>query len=338
MKVLGGSMQTLPIFGITGRSLWFVIVNIFSLFRLCWLPLAMLIATTYAMAYGIAYVSPGETIETITDKGAFLFGTITELILNGIVLSVVAVHVHRIILFEDRRPHVYFAFPFGRTELLYVVMGTLTYVALALLVGVLAFIYLIFISRELVPQGAALLIAAMVEAADVKPTVDPWFNVRIGSAIIIGYILALWLMLRLTVWPPAVVANNRLSLGEALRLSKGRVFALLGLMIASVLAYLAVLLVFALIIRIEGAGTAERWMALSDAIGLAPKVMSVVEGQPVDPNAILFEFFYLLTATAYTVAILSYAYKALKGFDIDNAIDKQSAEDDPTLHMPMRAL
>ena len=60
---------------------------------------------------------------------------------------------------------------------------------------------------------------------------------------------------------------------------------------------------------------------------------------PVNPNAIVFEFFYLLTATAYTVAILSFAYKALKGFDVDNAIDKQPAseESDPSLHMPMGA-
>jgi hypothetical protein len=28
-------MHALPIFGITGRSLWFVIANLFSLFRLC---------------------------------------------------------------------------------------------------------------------------------------------------------------------------------------------------------------------------------------------------------------------------------------------------------------
>ena len=62
-------------------------------------------------------------------------------------------------------------------------------------------------------------------------------------------------------------------------------------------------------------------------------------GKPANPNAVLFEFFYLLTATAYAVAILSYAYKALKGFDVDNSIDKQSAreENDPSLHMPMGA-
>ena len=64
----------------------------------------------------------------------------------------------------------------------------------------------------------------------------------------------------------------------------------------------------------------------------------VVTGTPVNPNAIVFEFFYLLTATAYTVAILSFAYKALKGFDVDNAIGDQSTEDDPSLHMPMGAL
>lgn len=44
-----------------------------------------------------------------------------------------------------------------------------------------------------------------------------------------------------------------------------------------------------------------------------------------------------MTATAYAVAILSYAYKALKGFDVDNAIDPLSVENDPTLHMALAA-
>jgi hypothetical protein len=332
-------MHALPIFGITGRSLWFVIANLFSLFRLCWLPLAMLIATTYAMAYGIAEVSPGKTVETIHD-GAFLFATMTEIVLNGIVLSVVAVHVHRIILFNDRRPNVYFAFPFGSTELLYVVMGTLTYFALVLLIGVIAYLY--YIVFNLVPQGGALLIAAMVEAAaEAAPKANPWLALLGIVTFIVGYILALWLMLRLTVWPPAVVANNRLSLGEALGLSKGRVFELLGLMIASSLAYLAVLFVFAIVIGITAmkTDTAGAWVEILGAGTLVDKVELAFAGKPANPNAVLFEFFYLLTATAYAVAILSYAYKALKGFDVDNAIDKQSAreENDPSLHMPMGA-
>ena len=332
-------MHALPIFGITGRSLWFVLANIFSLFRLCWLPLAMLIATTYAMAYGIVEISPGKTIETV-DEGAFLFATLTEMILNGIVLSVVAVNVHRIILFGDRKPDVYFAFPFGRTELLYVVMGTLTYLALVLLIGVIAYIYFIMIG--LVPKGAALVIAAIVEAAtEAAPKVSPWIGVLTGVTLIVGYILSLWLMLRLTVWPPAVVANNRLSLGEALRLSKGRVFALLGLMIASFLAYLTVVFAFAVIVGATAASTqtAENWLEILNSNALVTKVELALAGKPADPNAIVFELFYFLTATAYTVAILSFAYKALKGFDVDNAIDKQPAseENDPSLHMPMAA-
>lgn len=332
-------MHALPIFGITGRSLGFVITNIFSLFRLCWLPLAMLIATTYAMAYAIVQVSPGTTAKTIVEANAFLFATAIEIILNGIVLSVVAVNVHRIILFEDRRPNIYFAFPFGRTELLYVVMGTLTYLALALLIAVIAFLY--YSAAGLAPQGAALLIAAMAEAAaPAAPKASPWIVASSIIVFIVGYVLAVWLMLRLTVWPPAVVANNRLSLGEALRLSKGRVLALLGLMIASTLGYLTVLFLFGVTMGVVTASaetSAGDWIEAFN-FDLLSKVHSASESKPVNPNAILFEFFYLLTATAYAVAILSYAYKALKGFDVDNAIDRQPDPNDPSLHMPMGAL
>jgi len=248
---------------------------------------------------------------------------------------VIAVNVHRIILFDDRRPNVYFAFPFGRTELLYVVMGALTYFFLALLIGVIAYVY--FLLMSLAPRGAALLIAAMVEAAaDAAPKASPWMIGITYATIIVTYILGVWLMLRLTVWPPAVVANNRLSLGEALRLSKGRVFALLGLMIASILAYIAALFAFAVVLAIgvyASAGAEADTMASFDSGVLINKVAVALSGQLVDPNAILFEFFYALTVTAYTVAILSYAYKALKGFDVDNAIDPLSTGNDPSLHM-----
>jgi hypothetical protein len=331
-------MHALPIFGITGRSLWFVVANLFSLFRLSWLPLAMLIATTYGMAYGIAQVSPGEAEKAVLNGGAFLFATFTELVLNGIVLSVIAVNVHRIILFDDRRPDIYFAFPFGRTELLYVLMGVLTYVFLALLIGVISFIY--FTLAGMVPRGAALVIAAMVEAAsEAAPKANPWVVALTVITFIVGYILAVWLMLRLTVWPPAVVANNRLSLGEALRLSKGRVFALLGLMIASSLAYITVFFIFVVAVAVAASagGGMESWISVFEANSLMSKVILMLSGKTVNPNAILFEFFYILTATAYTVAILSFAYKALKGFDVDNAIDPLSAENDPSLHMPMGA-
>jgi hypothetical protein len=327
-------MHALPIFGITGRSLSFVVANIFSLFRLCWLPLAMLIATTYGMAYAIVEVSPGVTEKTVMDARAFMFATLTELVLNGIVFSVIAVNVHRIILFNDRRPDVYFAFPFGRTELLYVLMGVLTYVFLALLIGVIGLIY--FTLLRMAPTGAALVVAAMVEAAtDAAPKESPWLSALFIITFIVGYILGIWLMLRLTVWPPAVVANNRLSLGEALRLSKGRVFALLGLMIASSLAYLSVFFLFALVIAFaaSASGDIKGWMEIFSANGLLSKTVLMMSGKTVNPNAILFEFFYILTATAYTVAILSFAYKALKGFDVDTAIDPLSSENDPSLHM-----
>jgi len=327
-------MHALPIFGITGRSLWFVVANLFSLFRLCWLPLALLIATTYGMAYAIVEVSPGATEKSVTQTSAFMFATLTELVLNGIVFSVIAVNVHRIILFNDRRPDVYFAFPFGRTELLYVLMGVLTYVFLALLIGVITLIYVTLL--RIAPTGAALLVAAMVEAAaDAAPKGSPWLSALFIITFIVGYILGLWMMLRLTVWPPAVVANNRLSLGEALRLSKGRVFALLGLMIASSLAYITVFAVFVAAFAVAasaGADLQNGMQAFSD-IGLINKVMLALSGNTVNPNTILFEFFYVLTATAYTVAILSFAYKALKGFDVDNAIDPLSTGNDPSLHM-----
>jgi hypothetical protein len=167
----------------------------------------------------------------------------------------------------------------------------------------------------------------MTAGADAKPSAA--FVAGAVFATIFVYVLVIWVMLRLTVWPPAVVANNALALGEALRLTKGRVWALLGLMIASSLIFLPIvfaLAAWAYSARLEGA---EDFLLSTSLDG---KVKVLLAG-PVNPDLIVFEFAVQMLATCYTVAILSYAYKALKGFDAERPIGEQGEDDDPILHM-----
>jgi hypothetical protein len=325
-------MEPLPIFAIVGRSLWFVVANLFSLFRLTWLPCAALVAAGWGLAYAVVSQSPGLTFEKLDENDLFTYAAYTSLVLQGLALSVVAVQVHRIILFGDRRPNVYFAFPFGRTELLYVVMGALTYVALFVLLlivilGVVAVVVAVSAGASVTEALAQQFSHYMAAGKDAEPSAV--FVAGAVFATIFVYVLIIWIMLRLTVWPPAVVANNRLALGEALGLTKGRVWALLGLMIASSLVFIPIFFALGFWAYSAGLEGGENFFLVT---ALEGKVKVLLDG-PVDPDLVVFDFAAQLLVTCYTVAILSFAYKALKGFDAERPIGEQGEDNDPILHM-----
>jgi len=295
----------------------------------------VLIAATYGLAYGVSGLNPGATFKAAIESDAFVAAVLTELLLQGVALSVVAVHVHRIILFGERTPGVYFAFPFWRTELLYVVMGALTYAAL-LFLGALAYgLVAVLVLGE--TGSAVLLTSALAKAADeIAPSSGAAFGFAFVVAIVV-YVLAVWLMLRLAVWPPAVVANSRLALGEALRLTKGWAWALLGLMIASSLAYI---IVGAIAGSAAYSANNINFFEMLQSLSLDGKVRRAIEGT-LNPHILLLEFAFQFSGTTYTVAILSYAYKALKGYDANLPIGAQpadEAEEFPAGMKPMGAL
>jgi hypothetical protein len=322
--------RPLPVFAVVGRALWFVIANVFTLFRLTWLPLAALVAAGYGLAYGVVQQSPGMTFDKVAEQDVYFHAEIATLLLQGLALSVVAVHVHRIILFGERMPNVYFAFPFGRTEFLYVLMGALTYFVLIVLLGFLVLGILALMIGVGTGQDTSRVFAAMMAVAEDMDASPALIAGAIFAALFV-YILMIWIMLRLTVWPPAVVANNRLALGEALRLTKGRVWALLGLMIASSIVFIPILVVIAAwAYKVKAGDSFELIVAGS----LEGKVKHLLSGS-VTPNVIVYEFVFQFLATSYTVAVLSYAYRALKGLDGERPIDQQTGEpaDDPILHM-----
>jgi hypothetical protein len=231
-----------------------------------------------------------------------------EALLIGLALSVVAVAVHRIILFGDRRPDQYFAFPFGKTEFTYVLMGALSIIAI-MTVGF--------------GLGSATVLLVQLgggDTSDLRALVESYPFIAIPVAVLI-YAAALWLTLRLTIWPPAVVANNKLSFGEAWNLSRGNALALFGLLVASGVTFYA--LGGAILIAASKTGMAQV-LELTEGFyldtSIDAKVKRLLEGRT-NPHIVAFEFVTQFFVATYTVAILSYAYKALKGLDIDLPID-----------------
>ena len=99
-------------------------------------------------------LSPGLSFVAVSETPLFGFAVVTELLLMGLALSVVAVAVHRIILFGDRRPGQYFAFPFGMTELRYVAMGALTFLFIVAIIAFFALGIYALIDQQLYREHA----------------------------------------------------------------------------------------------------------------------------------------------------------------------------------------
>ena len=151
------------------------------------------------------------------------------------------------------------------------------------------------------------------------PEEDAEFTVATAALIgglIVGVIFAVWLAYRLLLWPPAIVANNAFALGEAWRLTRRKVWAQIAwsIVIASVILFILVGFVVGI--------TSTRILSIVEATDFEYKFRSALSGN-IDPNVLIVEFLFLFVTSTYAVAILSYAYKAMRGYDLDMPITDQ---------------
>lgn len=192
--------------------------------------------------------------------------------------------------------------------------------------GAISFVAMTTLALVLVTVATVMVLADGGDASDLRALFTSHPFIAIPAAVLV-YVAVLWLALRLAVWPPAVVANNKLSFGEAWNLSRGNALALFGLFIASGVVFYA--LGGAILMAASKTGMAQV-LELTDSFYLDTsidgKIQRLLEGRT-NPHIIAFEFVTQFFVATYTVAILSYAYKALKGLDIDLPIDGQAADE-----------
>lgn len=311
-------MRKLPIFQTFSNALSFVAGNYFTLLRLTWLPfLALLTVTLLVTPYfaeemlktiGPDRHDPSFILRNI-DK--FLFVELALGLLQAIVVAAVAVAIHRVILFGDRREGQYFSFAFGWTELLYVIMGALS------VLGALSIMAIVFAPVVALIAGGDFAsffekfkdfpanVIAMVKSGAIGPLL---------FAYVVGWIVLLYFFLRLSVWPPAVVATRRLSLIHAWRLTEGNALRMLGLFALAVVALYIIAIPFAIAAGAfmvthreafdamrDGGGPLEMHRMMRDAIG------------PYLPVLVLVQLLAYTAITGMMVALVSFAYKALNG-------------------------
>ena len=320
-----GAMTKLPVFGTFGNAFGFAFTNFFTCFRLAWLPFSLLIIASQAVAWYVtdkmvsAVVTDPEPTPHIVfqqifqhmDRFALLQGTL--MILQAIVIAAVAVSIHRVILFGDRRPNSYLNFAFGKTEILYLLMTAIMLLLVMTLMAVILTptIYALangdftsfFSQFEKFPQNMPNLMASGT------------FGVLM-FAYLAGWIIVVFFMLRLAVWPPSVVATGRLSPSEAWNLTQGNAWRIIGLFVLTGIAIDFILL------SIFGVGMANGGFEMLQHMKTMRQTHNPLEMREAIRDGLqsylpLIFVLYLCVAIFFTslgVALVTYAYKALKGY------------------------
>lgn len=317
-------MNKLPVFRTYGNALGFAFGSYFTVLRLTWLPFAAWIGSLFVLGYLLqATVLPPEFAQADDAQAVIknweLFGLIQlfSVVLQVLIFAIVAVTVHRIILFDDRKPGEYFNFPFGMTEFVYILMGFASFlICVALLAAILVPVLYVSTSGDLAgffesfknwPENIQNLAASGV----MGPVMFGYF---------IAWLIVIYVFVRLAVWPPSVVATGRFSPAEAWGLTRGNFWRFIGLFL------LVVITIWAIVVPPVAAFF---FYATRTAVEANPQGTAVT---PADIEAFrtrmevyapLFWLAYLLVyvfMTGFSVALVSYAYKALKGYDAKEAI------------------
>lgn len=226
-------MEKLPVFRTAGNAIGFTLWNSFTIFRLAWLPFTALFAAEFGLAYFIMS-SLGETLDRAPNP--MTIGLIFEkvfalnlaiMVLQAIVIASVAVSIHRVILFGDRRPGEFFTFAFGKTEFIYLMMGVLSALFFLIVLAAVFTPLVLFISSG-DPIGLFKEIAENPKRIEkiIDPKQGTFFAIM--GVYLVAWFFLVYLSLRLSVWPPAVVATNRLSPSEPWQLMRGNVWRMIG--------------------------------------------------------------------------------------------------------------
>jgi hypothetical protein len=312
----GDLMRQLPVLETYRHAVWFAFSNFFTVLRLSWLPFLALAVAFAGLAFAVGMQLPQMLpgLGTTPVRPTFVFDNIDFFLalqivsglVQAIVIAAVAVSIHRVILFGDRKPGVFFNFPFGAGELRYVLMGLLMIGIIVAVMGViLGPVALLVTGGDFVGFFEKL---ASGNVRDVAWSVPP-----LVLGYLVGWLILIYVFVRLMIWPAAVVATGRLSPTQPWALTRGNVLNLIVLVILIAITCWAILMPFALawgivfatvIVPSLPSGDAPNMEAFRDQLFfLIPAVVAFYVA--------IYVFFVGLS-----IAVVSYAYKALSGHEL----------------------
>lgn len=316
----------LPVFQTFRNALGFALGSYFTVLRLAWLPFTLFLIAQFAIAnaVGLAAMQSPTPLAIFNRLGDLLYVQAVLWVLQLIVLAAIAVSIHRVILFGDRRPGVYFNFRFGGTEFVYAAMAILwALMVLFILLAAIAPVILILSQGDL--PGFITRIQEVVrdwpkDADQIAKNIGAFAGIWVSYTA--GWLTILYVSLRLCVWPPSVVATNRLSPAEPWGLTRGNVARLLGLFVLTILACYVVLGIIAgvgITVAIQGGLIEMPPASDTGAVEIQKQLKAPFDPfgtiLPYAPAIWLAALLFYSFVIGLSVALISYAYKALKGYD-----------------------
>jgi hypothetical protein len=274
-------MPSLPVFATIAASYRFLLRDFLTVVRLAWFPLLVVAVVQYFAAQAsldaLAAAGPNGADRIIGSPY-----DLVQWVVEVVVFAIVAVAIHRVILFGETRPGQYITFAFGRSEILFMILQVLAVVVFSVLglASVLA----------LGPRGMG--------AGDI-PSVTSLLS------LIVIIVAIVFVFVRLAPIYPIAVADNRLDFRQAWELTSGRfwrmflVFALgmlpLGVVVAAAEG------VFLAMVEKSVAG---KPVSTELAVGIARGLVVY---------QVAFIYVIAVIASGLGVALLCYSYKALRG-------------------------
>jgi hypothetical protein len=283
-------MQKLPVLAVASRVYQFLIGDFGTILRLSWLPLLIVTIVQYlAFQASLDMVrSAAEAGGLAGSRGTFGFFTIASSLVQLVGTAIVAVALHRVILFGDRKPGRFLYIAFGKTELLFVLLPFLVFILFVVLFLLVGFI-----------------------AALVKPTA-----VVALILVAIAVMVLVYLGTRLSVIFPIIVVEGRYNFRAAWEATRGNFWRLFGLWLLVIvpvtIVYVAAdwLIVPRALLGKPG-NARDNVAAMMDAMSSALLAQSILL------------FLFSLVSGALVVATLSYSYKALSGHGPDDVLTPQ---------------
>jgi hypothetical protein len=323
----------LPVFSTFGNALGFAFGSFLTCLRLAWLPVTLLFVTQQA----VEWLLLGDMLARMPDLKAMehenplvAFKVIVAMwqqmaplqialmLLQALVIAAVAVSIHRVILFGDRREGSLLNFSFGKTEFMYMLM------AAAMSIFVLAILASVLLPAVYIVADGNL--PGFIEGFrrfpdNVTELVRSGGFGLLGIAYLLAWILVIYVSIRLAVWPPSVVATGSLSPAEPWSLMRGNVWRFIGLVALCVIVLW--ILMAGTAIAIFSQGGFESIKALQSLDHQEPREIQQHVREQMMP---LLPVFYLIVLLLYTfvisfsIALISYSYKALKGYGVNEVV------------------
>jgi hypothetical protein len=190
-------MNKLPVFQTISRAYAFVIAEAGTIFRLSWLPLLIAAAVQYAAVRSGLELIRAAVAGGQTSVGRFTLWQALGTLIAMIGAAIVAVSIHRLALFGERKEGKWLNLQFGKVEFLFLVVPML------ILMPLMVLFVLAFIGGELFAAAVTFLL------------------------IIAG----LYLFVRLALLFPLMVVEGRALFRQAWEMSKGNFWRLFGVLI-----------------------------------------------------------------------------------------------------------